>query len=166
MAYVIVPGHKINVGRRHSRETREKLRLSKLGDKNPAKRVDVREKMRLSHLGKPSHRKGKTMPPVSVETREKLSRAQKARYDRVGRKSYPSYVRINKAKEYVLWRTTIFERDDYTCQAPQCRKRGGKLEAHHIKKWADFPELRFVVENGVSLCKDCHKKTNNYGNRK
>ena len=54
------------------------------------------------------------------------------------------------------WRKTIFERDNYTCQT--CKKIGGRLNAHHIKSWALFPELRFDISNGITLCVTCHKK--------
>jgi hypothetical protein len=54
------------------------------------------------------------------------------------------------------WRSGIFKRDRFTCQ--KCHQVGGKLNAHHIKSWADFPELRFDMSNGVTLCVNCHKE--------
>lgn len=56
--------------------------------------------------------------------------------------------------EYKKWRTSVFDRDDSTCQI--CHKKGGYLHAHHIKSFSHFPSLRFKVSNGVTLCKDCH----------
>lgn len=53
------------------------------------------------------------------------------------------------------WRESVFKRDDYTCQ--KCHKKGAFLNAHHIKRFADFPDLRFVISNGITLCKKCHK---------
>jgi len=55
------------------------------------------------------------------------------------------------------WRKAVFERDNFTCQ--ECKERGGYLEAHHIKPFAYFPELRFEVTNGQTLCRKCHDKT-------
>lgn len=56
--------------------------------------------------------------------------------------------------EYIAWRKAVFSRDNFTCQ--RCGVHGGKLEAHHIQSWASHPEGRFDIENGMTLCADCH----------
>lgn len=61
---------------------------------------------------------------------------------------------------YREWRISVFNRDNFTCQG--CGVRGCYLEAHHVKSWAKFPTLRFDIENGATLCRDCHKLTDNY----
>lgn len=60
-----------------------------------------------------------------------------------------------------LWRLSIYERDNFTCQ--KCGQIGGKLQAHHIKDYWSYPKLRWDINNGITLCVDCHKKTDNYG---
>lgn len=69
-----------------------------------------------------------------------------------------------RCSEYKLWRASVFKRDDYTCQT--CGVRGVKLNAHHKKAYALFPELRYSLQNGVTLCETCHKalhRRNRYG---
>lgn len=55
---------------------------------------------------------------------------------------------------YSSWRTSVFERDNYTCQL--CNERGGNLTAHHIKMVSERPDLIFDINNGITLCWDCH----------
>jgi 5-methylcytosine-specific restriction endonuclease McrA len=58
---------------------------------------------------------------------------------------------------YKTWRKSVFERDNYTCQYPKCKRRG-YVQAHHIKRWADYPLLRYDLKNGITLCRRCHRK--------
>ena len=58
------------------------------------------------------------------------------------------------------WRKDVFERDDYRCMS--CGDRGVKLHADHILPFAYFPRLRFDINNGRTLCVDCHKQTETY----
>lgn len=67
------------------------------------------------------------------------------------------------SKEYKQWRLAVFERDSYKCQV--CGLVGGYITAHHIKSFAHFPELRFEINNGITLCEECHKLTDNYKGR-
>lgn len=72
--------------------------------------------------------------------------------------------RLKSSAEYRQWREEVFRRDWYTCQI--CGEYGGKLHADHIKRFSAFPELRFDVDNGRTLCESCHKETPTYGRRK
>jgi 5-methylcytosine-specific restriction endonuclease McrA len=63
---------------------------------------------------------------------------------------------IRHSFEYREWRTKVYERDNYTCQV--CKERGKRLCAHHPFSFSEFPELRFNVDNGVTLCVECHWK--------
>lgn len=104
----------------------------------------------------------------SLETKERKSLAAKSR---VARGEHNFYIdgrtkenhRVRNSMEYKEWRTSVFKRDDYTCQ--DCGDRGVYIEADHIKPFAYFPELRFELSNGRTLCKPCHAKTDTYKGR-
>lgn len=74
--------------------------------------------------------------------------------DRVERRKYP---------EYLEWRSLIYVRDNYTCQ--RCGdNKGGNLAAHHIYNYSEYPDIKTNVDNGITLCTDCHKGFHdNYG---
>lgn len=62
---------------------------------------------------------------------------------------------MRKSLSYKIWRETVYKRDDFTCQL--CKERGGKLAAHHIKRFAIHRHLALVPENGITLCWSCHQ---------
>ena len=64
---------------------------------------------------------------------------------------------------YRIWREAVFKRDDFTCV--HCGKRGGNLNADHMKPYSTHPKLRYAVDNGQTLCRECHIKTPTFGCR-
>lgn len=56
--------------------------------------------------------------------------------------------------EYRFFSKLIFKRDNYTCQL--CKKIGNKLNAHHLNSYDWYLEGRSDINNGVTLCKECH----------
>jgi len=165
---VFVKGYKM------SEEHKQKIGAANLGKMKPTLRnkkrnPEIGRRISLSKLGhevseetKEKIREKRALQIITVEHRQKISEAHK------GAKSHfwkggltPLNKIIRNSAEFANWRKSVFERDDYTCQ--QCRERGGLLEADHIKPFALFPELRFELSNGRTLCKDCHKKTDTYG---
>lgn len=140
-------------GRVHSAETRKKMSESKKGNQNPlgfVHSMETRRKMSLAHTA------------ISIETRKKMSDSHKG--DKAS--SWKGGVTpineiIRKSFEYKLWREAVFKRDDYSCVL--CGVRGGDLQADHIKRFAEYPELRFDVSNGRTLCVPCHRATDTFG---
>ena len=57
--------------------------------------------------------------------------------------------------EVRLWRKAVLSRDGNCCTRCGATK---ELHAHHIARWADAPHLRIVVDNGVTLCRECHEE--------
>lgn len=57
--------------------------------------------------------------------------------------------------DYSEFRKKVLKRDGRKCQMCGSKK---KLHVHHIYRWADYHSLRYSTDNGITLCKDCHKK--------
>lgn len=144
------------------------------GHKMPPKSAEARANLSAALRGKPKPpgfgaklsaiHKGRKMPPRTPEHLAKISAALTgSNYGRVGEKAAhwkggitPIHLALRATPEYKQWRTSVFERDAYTCQ--HCGGSSGlTLHAHHIKPFATHPELRTVLENGVTLCQTCHK---------
>ena len=80
----------------------------------------------------------------------------------------PINQRIRNSIELHLWREAVFARDNWTCQKCGARSGNGKaviLHVHHKKSFANYPKLRVAIDNGITLCKKCHKLTDNYGGK-
>lgn len=60
------------------------------------------------------------------------------------------------------WKKSVLERDNYTCV--WCGSESN-IEVDHIKPWSKHPELRFNLDNGRTLCHNCHCKTSTYGSK-
>lgn len=68
-----------------------------------------------------------------------------------------------KSLEYKKWHKAVLERDWFQCQ--ECGYKGREIEVDHIKPFYLYPELRFEIDNGRTLCKPCHRKTDTWGRK-
>lgn len=150
-----------NRGLRHSSETRRKIGEKSKGRKHNIgrKRPDLSERNRLT----------KTGSKHSEETKTKIGLATKGRNLADKNPMWkggitPLNKMIRTSTEYKLWRTAVFARDGYACVWGG-KEHGSKLQADHIKPFALYPELRFAIDNGRTLCVACHRKTDTYGGR-
>jgi len=64
------------------------------------------------------------------------------------------YKKVRSSVYWKEWREQVFERDNYTCQF--CGKSKIELHPHHVLSNADYPEYRFNIKNGTTVCKNCH----------
>lgn len=151
-------------GKIFSEERKKNISKSKIGKKLSKSHI---KNMSLSHIG------------IKISDTTKYSEARKKEWKDCVRNSLnlprgkdnhlwkggitPINKAIRSSSKYKNWRKSVFERDNYTCQ--ECRTRGVYLEADHIKPFAYFPDLRFDLENGRTLCKPCHKLTDTYMGR-
>lgn len=142
---------------KHSEYTVKKISLAKKGKPSPRKGIvlsqEIKDKISKSKMGHPSWNKGKHSPWLIGEKNHKWKGGVT-----------PLHMKLRKSLEYKIWRKAVFERDNYTCIWCGDNK-GGNLEADHIKPFAYFPELRFAIDNGRTLCESCHKKTDTFGNK-
>lgn len=98
---------------------------------------------------------------LTIEHKNKIAEGSKRFWDNKGRKGKTRFLHTAGHREYVNWRKQVFERNDYRCL--DCGIKSGEgvkvyLEAHHIYSWANYLRLRYVLENGQTLCKPCHTK--------
>jgi len=157
----------INTGKHPSKETIGKIRIAM---KNRRLTEEHKRKIGIACKGR-KH---------TEYSKEKMSRSRKNPPESTIKKLHESHIgkntgiknhrwkggitphnhKIRSSTEYKLWRESIFERDKYTCR--MCGK-GGYLHAHHLWDFAKFPELRLAINNGITLCRSCHKKVHTKG---
>jgi hypothetical protein len=76
----------------------------------------------------------------------------------------PEHEKVRKSIEYKLWRESVFERDNWTCRKTGIK--GGYLHPHHIKNFAEYTDLRFNTNNGITLSEEAHRDFHNKYGRK
>jgi transcription elongation factor Elf1 len=61
--------------------------------------------------------------------------------------------RIRTRNKTGPWTKAVKKRDGFTCQVCGATEH---LIAHHLNSYAKNKELRYDIENGITLCRDCH----------
>lgn len=144
---------------RHSEETRKKI-----GDKGRGRRAwnkgiplseATKRKLRLSLAGRVAWNKGKKYLQVTGAKNPNWRGGVT-----------PENEKIRKSLEYKKWRADVLKKDNYTCiLCGVVQTRKCPLVVDHIKPFSLFPELRFEVSNGRSLCRQCDLKNGFRWNR-
>ncbi len=65
----------------------------------------------------------------------------------------------NSFRNTTKWKTEVKNRDNHICQC--CGDYDGDIVVHHLNNYSDYPEQRTDLDNGVTLCVDCHNKFHN-----
>lgn len=121
------------------------LTKSKISTKN---KISVK---RFFENGGVPYNKGKKLPNMSgsnhwrwIEDRTKLQKYNDSNKDR-------------RSGSYNYWRKQVWLRDNFKCKIanPDCN---GRLEAHHILGFTLYPELRYDINNGITLCHFHHPR--------
>lgn len=147
-------------GFKHSEKVKRKMSKDRkgkyLGENNPFygkyHNEKAKQKNREAHLGK----------KASEETRMRMKKSMLGKNFKNG--NTLKNRKIRGSVEFRLWREAVFARDNWTCQ--KCQQKGIYLHPHHIKNFAEYLELRFAIDNGITFCKKCHMKFHNKYGRK
>lgn len=127
----------------------------RLGIKNSP---SANEKNRLTHLGR----------KYSLEHRRKISEGLRGKSNFSGKygEDHPRWIKdrsqLAKRQErsdmaYKEWRKNVWVRDSWKCRISN-QDCVGRIEAHHILGWTDYPELRYDINNGITLCHAHHPR--------
>lgn len=146
------------------------IHRNKISESNKSKKRTSEQRQRMSEIRKGKKHTEETRTKIglanigrnfNLDTKKKLSEAHKGEKHHNWKGGITSKnLQIRNSFEMRQWRINVFKRDGFKCQV--CNEIGGKLEAHHIKSFSEYPELRFEINNGITLCKECHKLTDNY----
>jgi hypothetical protein len=171
--YWFKKGSKVNLGRKHTDETKIKISKAGIGRIPPNKgkkglqvgsrlgiksSIETRQKISLSKIGK-------KLPKWNEERRTKFLKSTTGvpRLNMRGDK-HPNWVNGNYKKQetrndsaYQNWRMLCVKRDGWKCKINK-EDCSGRLEVHHILGFTKHPELRYDINNGITLCHFHHPR--------
>jgi hypothetical protein len=97
--------------------------------------------------------------PFSEETRKKIGEAAKGEKNGQWIKDRTQLVKKQERNDYAYkdWRYQVFKRDRHICRINN-KDCCGSVIAHHILSWREYPELRYNINNGITLCQAHHPR--------
>ena len=90
-------------------------------------------------------------------SKELIKKRWETRYSRVYPRKFKTSEKKHLDTKYKYWMLEVKKRDNWKCRllSSDCN---GRLESHHIFNWIDYPELRYVITNGITLCAFHHPR--------
>ena len=159
MKHIFIKGHKhseetkrkigiANKGRRHTREVCKKISISRIGKSSGMKgrRHTVVSKLKNSLW----HKKPESILKFIGNLPKNLKGENSSRWIKDRNK-----LKIDRQKsydtKYKYWMLEVKKRDNWKCKisSSDCN---GRLESHHILNWKDYPNERYNINNGITLC--------------
>ncbi len=151
--YIREKNRKSTIGKKHTKETREKISMIMTGKKYKERSEEHRKNLSKSNTGKKQ----------TKEHTEKIRLANKGipRPSFCGERNpawkggvqHDLYCSQWRDKQY---KESIKERDEYTCLNPECSKTTSKLNIHHI----DYNKKNCRPLNLITICVSCNAKAN------
>jgi len=123
----------------------------------PEVKLKMSQSLKIKGIIPPS-RKGTKSSEKTIRKLREIHKGEKSHLWKGGNSR--GYKTGYYSSQYKQWRRDVFIRDEFTCH--ECGKKHIYITAHHIKSFTHFPELRFDTNNGITLCEECHSKTDNY----
>lgn len=145
-----------NIGRKFSEEARKKMSDAKKGRKASD---ETKKKMSESMKGKNTWTKGRPSLVKGIK-RPEFSRENHPRWlkDRSKLMRYgDDNTKNRRSSAYRYWRLEVYKRDNFKCKINNSGC-DGKIQAHHILSWKEYPELHYSINNGISLCQAHHPR--------
>lgn len=131
-------GNKGHLNKPHSQETKEIIR-EKNKHKHYSRNTEIKKRMHLS-----------------ISTEFKSGKFNPNWHGGIT----PLNKKLRSCSLSTIWREAVYLRDNFLCQNPDCKYcnnlMGVNIHAHHIQSWAEYPELRYDVSNGITYCKEFH----------
>lgn len=143
-------------GKKYTQEKIEKL-FQDVGYKLISKFITVAHKVKYACDNGHIHE----MSVRSFLAGNRCGKCAKEHHKKHIKKHIRYHTRIAERNKYKnnIWRKKIFKRDKYTCQ--KCYKKGSYLNAHHLNGYHWDKLHRYDIDNGITLCYDCHTRFHN-----